>query len=81
MENEDTIIDSCQNCKALSYSYKIMLLPICDCCAEKNGTNIIPMVVRTCLKCNATVEIDIVKRRIFDLLNKQLMGMEVIDEQ
>jgi hypothetical protein len=56
-------------------------MPICDCCAEKNGTNIIPVIIRTCLKCKSSIEINFVKRDILELLNKQLLGMEVIDEQ
>jgi hypothetical protein len=81
MENKDTISDACTNCEALSHSYKVVLMPICDCCAEKNGTNIIPVIIRTCLKCKSSIEINFVKRDILELLNKQLLGMEVIDEQ
>ena len=82
MEDKKFNTDPCSKCEGLSFSYGLILAPICDCCAEDRGTNIMAQVMRFCLICNETTfPVDYLDKKIISLFNKQLEAVEVIDEQ
>jgi hypothetical protein len=82
MEDKKFSTDPCSKCGESSFSYGLMLVPICNCCAEERGTNIMAQVMRFCLSCDqVTFPVDYLDEKIISLFNKQLDGLEVIDER
>ena len=69
----------CPECGSFGKGYNLELVPVCKCCSEVIGSNFKPVIFETCLNCYFTTEIQNISEELFDLLNINLYGMEIID--
>lgn len=80
MEDKKYSNDPCSNCGELGGTYKIRLEPICNCCAEEEGTNIIVEITKKCFGCDALIPVNLANLELLEHINKHLEEVEVADE-